>query len=288
MMSTKYLRLVILLIALATTGCAYVEGVTPPPVDNASLAPRPATYNDLVNLPPPKGRIVASVYSFRDQTGQYRPAPASNFSTAVTQGATAMLSQALSDSNWFITLEREGLQNLLTERKIIRAAQKKPNAPGNNAAELPSLLAANVMFEGGIIAYDTNIKTGGAGARYLGIGGSEQYRVDQVSVNLRAVDIRTGRVLNNVSTSKKILSKELTTGIFKFIEYKELLEYESGYTTNEPTQLAVRAAIEAAVIHIIAQGIKKKSWALNNPSDMDSEVLSRYLNEQPAIQGTES
>ncbi|MEH6602241.1 MAG: CsgG/HfaB family protein, partial [Halomonas aquamarina] len=72
----------------------------------ATLTPRGATYQDLVSLPPPAGKIFVSVYDFRDQTGQYRPAPASTFSTAVTQGAAAMLTGALADSGWFIPLER--------------------------------------------------------------------------------------------------------------------------------------------------------------------------------------
>jgi curli biogenesis system outer membrane secretion channel CsgG len=35
------------------------------------------------------------VYGFRDQTGQYKPTPASSFSTSVTQGAASMLMDAL-------------------------------------------------------------------------------------------------------------------------------------------------------------------------------------------------
>lgn len=125
----------------------------------ATLTPRGATYQDLVSLPPPAGKIFVSVYDFRDQTGQYRPAPASTFSTAVTQGAAAMLTGALADSGWFIPLERVGLQNLLTERRIIRAEFERFGQPDN----LPSLRAASVMLEGGIIAYESNIRTGGLG-----------------------------------------------------------------------------------------------------------------------------
>ncbi len=42
--------------------------------------------------------------------------------------------------------------------------------------------------------------------------------------------------------------------MFKFIEFKKLLEAEVGYTTNEPAQLCVLSAIEAAVGHLLAQG----------------------------------
>lgn len=263
------------------TGCAATP--IPPQQETAKLAARSNTYVDLTSLPKPKGKIVASVYGFRDQTGQYKPAPSSSFSTAVTQGATALLVQALHESGWFIALEREGLQNLLTERKIIRASQKKPNTPSNNTQDLPSLLAANILIEGGVVAYETNTKTGGAGARYLGISLSEQYRVDQVTVNLRAVNVRTGQILNSISTTKTILSKELQTGIFKFIEFKELLEAEAGVTTNEPTQVCVRAAIEAAVVHMIVDGIDKKSWLPANQHDLDHPTIKRYREETPLI-----
>ncbi|CAH0992677.1 Curli production assembly/transport component CsgG [Sinobacterium norvegicum] len=266
---------VVVLSACNTVETYYVSGP-----DRAELATATATYKELVSLPEPRGRIVASVYSFRDQTGQYRSYPSSSFSTAVTQGGAAMLAKALHDSNWFITLEREGLQNLLTERKIIRAAQRKPNAPSNNSDYLPSLVAANVLMEGGIIAYESNVQTGGVGARYLGIGGDQKYQVDQVTINLRLIDIRSGQVLNNVSTSKTILSTELQAGVFKFIEYQELLEAEIGVTVNEPAQLCVQAAIEAAVIHIIAQGVQRNQWQLKNPNDWPESTLATYLMQQ--------
>lgn len=275
-------------IFLATTsGCA---GLVPhnvpaePFLDSAvTLTPRSGTYRDLVSLPLPKGKIITSVYNFKDQTGQYKPAPASSFSTSVTQGATAMLVDALNSSGWFMTLEREGLQDLLTERKIIRAALKKPNRPVNNADQLPTLLAANVLLEGAIVAYESNVQTGGAGARYLGVGLSGEYRTDQVSVNLRAVDIRTGVILQSVMTTKTILSKELQTGVFKFIEFKKLLELESGVTANEPAQLCVLSAIESAVIHLIAAGVRDNTWQLQNDSELQDSVLSQYLAEQAGI-----
>lgn len=249
----------------------------------ATLMARGSTYRDLVSLPKPKGKIFVSVYDFRDQTGQYRPQPNSNFSTAVPQGAAALLIGSLLDSRWFTPLERGGLQNLLTERKIIRAAQKKDEAPKNHGSHLPSLTSANIMIEGGIIAYDTNIKTGGAGARYLGIGVSGQYRTDQVTVNIRAVDVRSGKILLSITTSKTILSKELQSGVFKFIDYKDLLEAELGFTTNEPVNVAVMSAIDSAVVHFIVGGIQTGLWKPANKDDINHPVIQEYMNRELTI-----
>lgn len=266
------------LMATLIQGCAVRE---PMPAEHASdiptLTPRASTYYDLLEMPKPKGRLVAAVYGFRDQTGQYKPTPASSFSTSVTQGAASMLMDAMQASGWFMVLEREGLQNLLTERKIIRASQKKPNTPVNIQDELPPLQAANLMLEGGIVAYDTNVRSGGEGARYLGIGAATEYRVDQVSVNLRAVDVRSGQVLANVMTSKTIYSVARSASVFKFIELKELLEVEVGYTTNEPAQLCVLSAIEAAVAHLLAQGIERRLWQVADADALADSSLSKYL-----------
>ncbi|MCG9696433.1 CsgG/HfaB family protein [Shewanella sp. Isolate11] len=264
----KQLITAVLLVCLV--GCSATDELDN--VDaSTSLMPKGETYYDLINLPSPRGEMVAAVYDFRDQTGQYKPVPSSNFSTAVPQSGTAFLAQALNDSRWFIPVEREGLQNLLTERKIVRAGLK------GDASQLPQLNSAQILMEGGIVAYDTNIRTGGAGARYLGIGASTQFRVDSVTVNLRAVDIRTGRLLSSVTTTKSIISKEISAGVFKFIDAQELLESELGYTSNEPVSLCVASAIESAVIHMIADGIWKGAWNLaDQGSGLKNPVLQKY------------
>jgi curli production assembly/transport component CsgG len=263
-------------LALLGAGCNILQ---PAPVDSpAALTPVSKGYRDLTRLPPPKGKIPVAVYGFRDQTGQYKPSPDSSFSTAVTQGAASILTKALKDSGWFTPVEREGLQNLLTERRVIRAIEN-PQDKGNPAIQLPPLMPANVVIEGGVIAYENNVRTGGVGVRYLGVGISEQYRVDQVSINLRAVDVRTGQVLSSVSTTKTVYSRQLNTGVYTYVSFKELLEAEVGYSRNEPPQLAVKEAVEAAVIHLIVQGVRDKLWVLEDEKQIDSPIVQAYLRE---------
>ncbi len=135
-------RLLLLLAVTLLSGC-----LTAPPREAAkpTLMPRAQSYRDLVKLPEPKGKLYVSVYNIQDETGQFKPYPASNFSTAVPQSATSMLVTALKDSKWFVPLERQGLQNLLNERKIIRAAQENGTVAPNNRMPLDSLRAANIM-----------------------------------------------------------------------------------------------------------------------------------------------
>jgi len=247
-------------------------------VKNAAVVtPATKTSSQLERLPKPTGRIPVSVYSFRDQTGQYKfQTNVASFSTAVTQGATSMLVKALKDSGWFAPLEREGLQDLLTERKIIRAARGN----GGGGGALRPLAESRILLEGGIVGYDTNVRTGGAGARYFGIGASGEYREDQVTIYLRAVDVSTGAVIDNVSTTKTIWSQEVQAGVYRFVSFERLLELEAGFTTNEPAQLCVLEAIEKAVVALIVEGVNNGYWQLANPEDMQSDVIQKYLEEK--------
>lgn len=213
----------------------------------------------------PRFAMPVGVYAFRDQTGQYKPQEnVSSFSTAVTQGATAMLTQVLLETGWFAPLEREGLQNLLTERKIVTSNKKNP--------ELPSLKEARILFEGGIIGYESNLSTGGIGAEYFGIGASEMYREDQITLYLRAVDVYTGQVLMSVSSTKKVFSQQLRTGLFRYVSVNRLAEMEAGYSTNEPVQYCVRQAMESAVQAIILQGQTKGFWQAEGQSSRAKSV----------------
>lgn len=274
---SRGLRLMVTLCAsLALTACAVVQD----PVEvtySAQLTPATPSTRDLLQLPSPQGKVVVAVYGFRDQTGQYKPSPDSSFSTSVTQGAASMLVKALKDSGWYTPVERESLQELLTERRIVRAldGSQPEDAP---PIAIPALMPASILIDGGIISYESNVRTGGAGARFLGIGLSTLYRVDQVTVALRCVDIRTGQILQNVSTTKTIFSYEVRPSVFKFVNYNDLLEIEAGITRNEPAQLSVKEAIEAAVIHLTVQGLKDRNWQLANEADWNTDIIQNYLN----------
>lgn len=269
----------LLLVTFTIIALVACTGFTPAVPASAALpTPTGQARRDLAQLPPPRGKVVVAVYGLRDQTGQYKPAPESSFSTVVTQGAASMLVKSLKESGWYTPVERENLQNLLTERKIIRALEM-PAEKGAPTVMLPQLLPASVIIEGGIIAYESNVRTGGIGANYLGIGASMQYRMDQVTIHLRSIDIRSGQVLNSVSTSKTIFSYELRPSVFRFVAFRDLLQFEAGITRNEPAQMCVQEAIDTAVIYLTLQGVRDGLWSLKHEADLQAPLVQRYLKE---------
>ena len=239
----------------------------------------PSATHQLLNLPPPLSKAVVAVYDFQDKTGQRKALDnIASFSTAVTQGGIDILIEALRDAgrgNWFAVVERAGLDGLTRERQLIKNTRDMYEGDGANA--LKPLLYAGIILEGGIIGYDTNIRTGGSGARTLGIGLRHQYREDRVTVVLRAVLVQTGEVLLNVTSTKTILSTGGGTDFFKFYELgTQLVEAEAGSTENEATSHAVRAAIEAAVSGLVIQGHEREVW------DFDYETLTEENDEEPS------
>ncbi len=242
-------------------------------------------------LPPPPEPIIVAVYKFRDQTGQYKSSEnLVQYSTAVTQGGANMLIRALMEAGngrWFKVLEREGLADLMNERKIITQTRQmydsSPDANGKSSLPpLPPLLFAPILLEGGITAYETNLITGGVGAHYFGAGGATEFRRDTVTSMLRAISVKNGEVLNHVDSRKTVFSVQLDSGLFRYVAFKRLLEVEAGVTSNEPPQMAVMETIESCVYGMIMEGLIKHLWTLQ-----DSALLRPLIEEYVKQRDTE-
>lgn len=217
---------------------------------------------------PAQKKITVAVYSFQDKTGQRRNTPnIASFSTAVTQGAEPFLIKALQDVGkglWFDVVERVNVDNLIKERTIIK--QMREMYEGSNAKSVPPMQFAGIIIEGGIIGYDSGMESGGAAYKWLGIGPQSQYSKDVVTVSLRAVSVSSGKVLATITVSKTIYSTADSIAVLKaFRGGTAFFEAETGLTINEPTTLAVKATVEAAVVELINEGERKGIWSFKNP-----------------------
>lgn len=248
----------IILVAFLLSGCAgmQMKALKEEPV---KIEARKKIIDSLPMLDGPS--IPIAVYSFADKTGQKKSTDnLALFSTAVTQGAEVFIIKALQDSkNWFKVVERVGLDNLIKERQLIR--NQREVYEGKEAKPLKPMMVAGVLIEGGIIGYDTNIRSGGNGARLLGIGMTQQYRVDEIVISIRLINVNSGEVMITNAVSKTIYSTQHNIGILKFVDSgTKAIEFENGVALNEPTTYAVRVAIEQAVYEMILDGEKKGFW----------------------------
>jgi curli production assembly/transport component CsgG len=279
-------RLLLILLVAVLPGCAHIhmELAQEEPI---KVTPKKNLMDQLPVLDGPP--MTVAVYGFRDLTGQNKPNDRlALFSKAVTQGAEVFLIKSLQDSkNWFRVVERVGLDNLIKERQLIR--NQREVYEGKEAKPLKPLTVAGILLEGGIIGYDSNIRSGGNGARFLGIGGSQQYRVDEVTVSLRLISISSGEVLMTNAVTKTIYSTAHNVGVLRFVDAgTKALELENGSALNEPTTYAVRVAIEQAVYELITEGQKKGLWSYKRPEEKRDDVNPVTPTVTPATSGTET
>jgi curli production assembly/transport component CsgG len=185
-----------------------------------------------------------------------------SLSSAVTQGGEVILIKALQDAGkgkWFKPVERVGLENLVKERQLIRSQRELYEK--EEAKPLTPLIVAGVMIDGGIVGYDSNLGSGGIGARYLGVGAQQEYRKDEVTIMLRLISVHTGEILLSTGVTKTVYSTSINANVFKFVDAgTKSVEFEAGNSINEPTTYAVRIAIEAAVTDMVKEGAKRKLW----------------------------
>ena len=248
---------ILLATALLVAGCFPTPKLqtTPPMVDQQSA------FDTLSSLAPPKGEpIVVGVYNFVDQSGQrlVNDRPVSEMSTALPQGLSSILVQELqraADGKLYRVVERENVDALLTERRIVVAS-----LPAEQAAQLTPLLLPGIILTGGAVSYDRSVTQDLRGLGFKSVNGVKEVATDQVGVILRAVSVKNGEVLATVHARKSVMSaRSGISGLY--ILNNDVLALEIGGSANEPVSLAVRLAIAAAVLELTQEGIKKGWWS---------------------------
>ena len=229
----------------------------------------PVVIEELASIGCPTNKPVVAIYpdAFMDMTGaRLSNGQYASFSTAITQAPYIYLIRALHKAGEdcggvFDVTERIGLEHLTKERQLIRNTREQFD---EDSKKLMPLKFAGLLIQGSVVGYESNVSSGGAGARFLGLGNSREYREDEVIVSLRTVSVSTGDVLLEVLVTKTILSASLSQDVFRFITSgTELVEIEGGLVRNESVNLALQAAIETAVLQIIREGSDKGYWRID-------------------------
>ena len=249
---------IILLLSIFISGCSSTMA------NKGYLKTQSIAFKELETITQPEGApIIIAVYDFGDMSGQKKPGGNyASMSSAVTQGSYQILIKALQDAGqgkWFRVVERHSLASLLQERKLIRTTRQISD--GEQAEALPALLFAGAYVTGGIVGYDSDVMSGGAGARVLGLQAHKEYRQDILSIMLRLINVQTGEVIISTTIEKTIYSTSTGADVFKYFDADTMLvEIEVGYSRNEPITFAVRKAIEAGVVSLIKQGAELELW----------------------------
>lgn len=113
-----------------------------------------------------------------------------------------------------------------------------------------SVLQSDYFIVGGITELNFNIQSGGAELGINNIGGKGRLYTMNVGLDLRIVGSQSLRVYDTVSIQKQITGYEVGVDIFRFFD-DTLWDVNAGAKNQEPLHLAVRMAIESALLEIV-------------------------------------
>ena len=143
------------------------------------------------------------------------------------------------------------------------------NNNGKTVVSFPKRMAklrpSQYILQGGIISYDSDIVTTGAGLRFLNVGAFGETRKDIVTINMRLVDILSGEIILSSTITKGIYSRKLQGSGMNYVSIDRILEAEAGVSYNEPVFEALNMTIQAGVLDLVRQGVKRKLWQYKLP-----------------------
>jgi curli biogenesis system outer membrane secretion channel CsgG len=210
-------RILFLSAALAVAGCAMqpstrVVSSDGPGIRTAQTAPA----NDK------RPRIAVSAFEFRG-------------SAELGAGMAEMLTAALFNADRFVVLERARLADVQAEQELAASGQ----VDAQTAVPAGQLEGAELLVRGSVVQFERDC----AGGSVL----LASTRTACMAVNLRVIDVRSGRVVN--ATTVEGSSRNTGVG---FTYARSDLPIGLGAYRNTPMEQAIRACIDTAVAHIVA------------------------------------
>ena len=209
-------------ISMVALGIAAMTGCTSAKVVSSSSGPTISQVQQ-ESYSGPKKRIAVKAFEFKAARG----------SSEVGRGMSDMLADSLFNSNRFIVLERENIKEVIEEQDFGASGRVKKET----AAPIGEIEGAQLIIRGSVTEFEPKCK-GGA----LLIVAAQQACV---TVNLRIVDAKTGRVVN--ATTVEGRSGKVGVGL---VFATNALPVGLGGWSKTPMESAIRNCIETAVQHI--------------------------------------
>jgi curli biogenesis system outer membrane secretion channel CsgG len=155
---------------------------------------------------------------------------------AIGSGMSDMLADALVNTNRFIVLERQNVKDVMAEQDFGRSGRvKKETAPAVGEIE-----GAQLLIRGAVTTFEPECSGG-----TLAVVGVKRACV---SINMRIVDAKTGRVLNATTVD----GSAMTAGVGLTANVSTMpLPLGLGGWSKTPMERAIRDCIDSAVQHIV-------------------------------------
>ena len=194
---------------------------------------------------------IARINSSRDKTHQVTP-------DSVTEGLRDMIVTELFSSGQFIVLDRQDITAIMVEQDFSQSER----VGDSTRVPLGKLEGADLLVVGALTAFDAGTD-GGAIPIPIPIGRDAQYGLGALNISyksgfaamdIRVVDVTTGRVLASTSVEGKNTNWGLNlTGFFNVGASNFALPGILSYFSNTPVEEALQKMVTAAIGTITAQ-----------------------------------
>ncbi len=168
----------------------------------------------------------------------------------IGDGLAEMLTTELFNTNRFIVLERQQLQDILKEQDLGASGRVRQDT----AAPIGQVEGAEILVYGAVTAFEPNYRGGGGGfvipGLNVGLGGGAKQAY--MAIDLRLVDTRTSRILAATSVEGKstdygaIFGAVIGGGTTR-------MPIGLGGWKNTPMEKAIRVCIKRAVDFIVSR-----------------------------------
>lgn len=207
----------------------------------------------------PLGIAIGDVKDYTGKQGQ-------DEGFTLTQGGALMAYSALGKLNGGVRVH-ERFDTRVAEAELVYMNQRQLGDGSYHSVDDPatgaksavpwkpyyggSIRQSDYFIVGGITELNYNIRTGGAEVSVSNIGPKARIYTMNIAVDLRIVGTQSLMVYDTVSVEKQVSGYEVGFGTFRFFG-SELFDVNVGAKNQEPLQLGVRMAIEAAVLQLVA------------------------------------
>ncbi|MCP2605168.1 CsgG/HfaB family protein [Candidatus Aminicenantes bacterium AH-873-B07] len=161
----------------------------------------------------------------------------------VGEGMRDMLTTALFNTNRFIVLERELLEEVLKEQDLGASGRVKKGTE----AKKGELYGADLLITGAVTEFQATQAGGGLATKIAGIALGGGVKRAHVAIDIRIIDANTGQIVAATSIEGK------ATDFGGLIAGKIGLPVGLGAFARTPIEKAIRVCIQRAVDFIVTQ-----------------------------------
>lgn len=163
----------------------------------------------------------------------------------IGDGMREMLTTALFNTNRYIVLERQQLDEVLKEQDLAAAGRVKKET----AAPTGEIYGADLIITAAVTEFEGSAKGAGGGTRVLGVTVGGGVKKAHLAIDVRIIDAKTSQIV----AAAAVTGSATSFGALGGANIGGRLPVALGGWSKTPTEQAIRTCIQKAVEYIVSK-----------------------------------